>query len=66
MKKYYARIKEGLVKDIIVLEDETLVPLFGADFDFIVEVEKKPGAPCAGFSYDPESGFSDTREKPQE
>lgn len=53
---YYARVKETIVQDIIVLDDPTLLPLFSEGFDYAVAVEIEPGGVQLGWIFDNVSG----------
>lgn len=57
MNKYYARIKDNIVKDVIVLADLSLMSLFSQGYDFVIEIKNEPGDPGIGWSYTPEDGF---------
>lgn len=46
----YAQILKGIVQNVIVLNDPSLVPLFQQGFDFLVDVTQNPVSP--GWSYD--------------
>lgn len=54
----FAQIKDGLIVNVIVLDDQSLLPLFSQDFDNIIPIDNKPGSPAIGWSYDPKQGFS--------
>lgn len=62
MNKYYARIKNNLVEDVIVLADLSLLPLFSEGYDFVIEVKMEPSQPSAGWFYTPEEGFKSPEE----
>lgn len=48
----FAQIKDGIVSNIIVLDDETLIPLFKEGFDDIVRVDQLQPYPSPGWTYD--------------
>jgi len=54
----YAQIKDGIVKNIIVLDDVSLLPLFLEGFDFIIEVSEEPGSPGRRWGYTEQDGFT--------
>lgn len=59
----YAQVKDGFVVNTIVLDDETLIPLFLEGFDYLIEITLTPGNPSIGWSYDPNT---ETFSPPQE
>lgn len=66
---YYARIKDNVVKGVIVLEDQSLIPLFSVGYDHFIHLgdELLPGMASVGFIYNPESNtFSRADEVPEE
>ena len=54
----FARIKDGIVKDVIVVNDLELLPLFSENFDHIIEVFNEPGGVGPQDLYNPDTGFS--------
>lgn len=48
----YAQIKNGIIQNIIDLEDASLIPLFSQGFDFFVDITKLQPYPSPGHSYD--------------
>ena len=48
----YAQIKNSKVENIIKIEDISLLPLFSANFDDLVEIENLNPYPSIGWSYD--------------
>ena len=48
----FAQIKNGIVESVIVLEDESLAPAFGQNFDQILNVTNANPQPSAGWTYD--------------
>lgn len=47
----FAQIKDGQVKNTIVLEDLNLVPLFKQGFDECIRVDEMNPTPSIGWSY---------------
>jgi hypothetical protein len=54
----FARIKNGIVKDVIVVNDTELLPLFSENFDYVIEVFNEPGGVGPKDLYDPNTGFT--------
>lgn len=52
MDRLYAQISNGIVVNVIVLNDQTLVSLFSQGFDYFIEVDQLPGSPGIGWTYD--------------
>lgn len=52
----YAQIKDGIVQNVIALNDEDLLSTFAVGFDYciIIDQEQKP-TPAIGWSYDGEA-----------
>lgn len=48
----YAQITAGVVVNIIVLNDPTLVSVFSAGFDAFVQVDQLVPYPAIGWTYD--------------
>jgi hypothetical protein len=48
----YAQIKDGIIKNMIVLEDESIKHLFSEGFDHFVRVDELNPVPCIGWAYD--------------
>lgn len=48
----YAQIKDGLVKNIIIVDDEVPLDTFKEGFDEIVKLDKPNLDPDIGFKYD--------------
>lgn len=48
----YAQILAGIVMNTIVLDDESLIPLFSAGFDYFIEIDGLEPLPGVGWSYD--------------
>ena len=48
----YAQVKDGIVKNTIVLEDENLLLLFKDGFDQVVRIDQLSPKPGIGWSYD--------------
>lgn len=48
----YAQIKDSIVRNVIVLDDVTLAPLFDDSFDAIVRIDNLFPSPGIGWSYD--------------
>lgn len=48
----YAQIKNGMVQNVIVIDDSSLVSLFGKNFDDIIKVDEVYPNPGPGWSYD--------------
>lgn len=51
MQKIYAQIKSNRVHNIIVLEDETLAPLFSDGFDLLIDVTEMRPYPSPNWAY---------------
>lgn len=51
----YAQIKSGLVVNVVVLDDASLIPLFSAGFDHFIQIDNLVGGPGKGWSYDGEN-----------
>lgn len=51
----YAQVKDSKIVNVIILDDESLKPLFLEGFDYLVEISLDPGDPAIGWSYDPNS-----------
>lgn len=49
---YYAQIKDNEVKNVIVLEDPTLVDLFSENYDVLIDVSDLDQRPGPGWIYD--------------
>lgn len=52
----YARIRDRVIVDIIILDDVSLIPIFSEGFDFFIAVVVEPGGPQMGWSFDQPSG----------
>lgn len=48
----FAQVKDGIVKNIVVLDDMGLAPLFSEGFDYFIRVDQIPNYPGPGDSYD--------------
>jgi hypothetical protein len=48
----YLQIKDGFVKNAIVLNDESLIPIFSEGFDFFIRSDEMIPQPGIGWSYD--------------
>jgi hypothetical protein len=54
----YAQISNGVIQNIIVLDDPTLEPLFVKGFDYLIRIDNLNPQPCMGWNYNPTNGFS--------
>lgn len=54
----FARIKDGIVKDIIVLDDLNIKDLFSNGYDYFIEISSEPGSPNQGWLYTINDGFT--------
>jgi hypothetical protein len=48
----YAQILNGVVQNVIILNDTSLISLFSQGFDYLIEVSQTPGSPGIGWLYD--------------
>jgi len=48
----YAQIKDGVVNNTIVLDDETLASVFSKGFDYLVRIDLLSPCPGPGWLYD--------------
>lgn len=48
----FAQIKNGIVENCIVLEDESLIDVFKEDFDFFINIDEISPQPSIGWLYD--------------
>jgi hypothetical protein len=55
MDKIYAQILNGVVVNIIILNDSTLEPLFAQGFDACIQIDQLSPQPGIGWSYDGQS-----------
>lgn len=53
--KIYAQVLNGVVINMIVLNDDSLISLFSQGFDCIVRTDTLSPTPCIGFTYDGET-----------
>lgn len=53
----YAQIKNGIIVNTIVLNDDDILELFKEGFDDCIRVDDISPQPGIGWSYDPRSGF---------
>lgn len=51
----YAQIKDNIVSNIIILDDESLIPLFSEGFDLLMRVDQLGLYPSSGWGYDPDT-----------
>lgn len=51
----FAQIKNGIVQNTIVLEDESLSEVFQNGFDHLIRVDQLEPRPSIGWSYDAEA-----------
>ena len=48
----YAQIKDGVVQNIIILEDDSLIPHFSQGYDYFIRVDNLDPIPWNGDLYD--------------
>lgn len=48
----YAQVKDGIVRNTIVLDDLTLIPLFSEGFDAFIRVDNIDQPPSINWTYD--------------
>lgn len=48
----YAQIKDGIIKNTIVLNDPTLEPLCSSGFDHLIRIDELKPMPGIGWTYD--------------
>lgn len=48
----YAQIKDGIICNIVVLEDESILSQLSYGYDAVIEVSSDPGSPGIGWSWD--------------
>lgn len=48
----YAQIKDGLVKNTIVVDEETPLNLFSVGFDYLLRIDNLSPVPGINWSYD--------------
>lgn len=51
----YAQIKNGIVRNLIVLDDDSLAHLFAEGYDLCIRVDQLDPQPCIFWSYDGEN-----------
>lgn len=51
----YAQINNGVVKNCIVIEDDTLIPLFKSGFEYFIQIDILNDIPGLGWAYDGQS-----------
>lgn len=49
---YYAQIKDGEVKNVIVLDDPTLISLFSEGYDAFIDVSDMQQRPGPSWTYE--------------
>lgn len=59
----YAQIKDGVVSNIIVLNDEQYIPLFSQGFDELLRVDQLLPYPSPGWTYDGQDFFPPEQEE---
>ena len=52
MDLIWAQILNGVVVNIIVLNDTTLIPIFTQGFDYLIEIDQLTPQPGIGWTYD--------------
>lgn len=62
MNKVWAQIKNGIVQNTIVLDDESLIPVFTQGFDHLIRIDDLVVQPTIDWLYD---GIS-FREQPRD
>lgn len=48
----YAQIKNSIVQNVIVLDDDSLLPLFSEGFDLVLRVDQMMIYPGPGWTFD--------------
>lgn len=48
----YAQIKNGILQNCIILEDESLKDMFSQEFDFLINLDGLDPCPGIGWNYD--------------
>lgn len=64
MIKRYALVKNGIVHNIVLIEENNDKSRYLDKFDYVVEIDSEPGSGGIKWSYSPEEGFKDRRKTP--